>query len=87
MIYAFKPKKQKRVLKYQTSKILRDMLREVVESGSAYRANIKGVNVSGKTGTAQFAADGKYHKERMALHLRALHLDRYAFLHQYHQDY
>ena len=64
VIYAFKPKKQKRVLKYQTSKILRDMLREVVESGSAYRANIKGVNVSGKTGTAQFAADGKYHKER-----------------------
>ena len=40
------------------------MLKEVVQSGSAFRANIKGLDVSGKTGTAQYAESGKYHKER-----------------------
>tara|TARA_B100002051_G_scaffold50549_1_gene45644 strand:- start:10167 stop:12056 length:1890 start_codon:yes stop_codon:yes gene_type:complete len=64
IIYSFKPKKEKRVLKYQTTKIIRDMLKEVVQTGSAFRANIKGLNVSGKTGTAQFAESGKYHNER-----------------------
>ena len=40
------------------------MLKEVVETGSAYRAEVKGIDVSGKTGTAQFAENGKYHKKR-----------------------
>ena len=64
IIYSFKPKKEKRVLKYKTTKIIRDMLKEVVQTGSAFRANIKGLDVSGKTGTAQYAESGKYHKKR-----------------------
>ena len=41
------------VLNEETSKDLRYMLRAVIEIGSGKRADIKGLNVIGKTGTAQ----------------------------------
>ena len=63
-IYLHKKSEAKRVLKFLTTKKLREMLKNVVETGSAYRANIKGIDVSGKTGTAQFAENGKYHDKR-----------------------
>ena len=49
------------VLSEKTSKQMRHMLRGVVEIGSGKRANIKGYNVIGKTGTAQMQDDrGRY---------------------------
>ena len=53
-----------RVLRYETSKKMRRMLRTVVERG-AKRARIKGVSVSGKTGTAQKVVNGKYSKNNI----------------------
>jgi cell division protein FtsI (penicillin-binding protein 3) len=50
------------VLEEKTSESLKPMLRAVVDIGSGKRANIKGLNVIGKTGTAQMqdAQTGKY---------------------------
>jgi len=67
VVYDHKAEKNTRVLKYQTTKKIRKMLREVVETGSAYRAEVKGIDVSGKTGTAQFAENGRYHKKRFVV--------------------
>jgi cell division protein FtsI/penicillin-binding protein 2 len=53
-----------RVLRYETSKKMRRMLQTVVERG-AKRARIKGVSVSGKTGTAQKVINGKYSKKNI----------------------
>ena len=51
----------KRIISYNTSKSMRDLLRLVVVEGSGKRANIMGYEVAGKTGTAQkLSDDGKY---------------------------
>lgn len=50
-----------RVISYNTSKDMRDLLRLVVTDGSGRRANILGYEVAGKTGTAnKLAGNGKY---------------------------
>jgi cell division protein FtsI (penicillin-binding protein 3) len=51
-----------RVLSPETSETLRHMLRAVVEIGSGKRADIKGLNVIGKTGTAEMQdpLNGRY---------------------------
>lgn len=50
-----------RVLSYNTSKNMRDLLRLVVTDGSGKRANVLGYEVAGKTGTAnKLSAAGKY---------------------------
>ena len=51
----------KRIISYNTSKSMRDLLRLVVVEGSGKRANVKGYEVAGKTGTAlKLSDDGKY---------------------------
>ncbi len=51
----------KRVLSYNTSKSMRDLLRLVVLKGSGKRANVLGYEVAGKTGTAnKLSENGKY---------------------------
>lgn len=51
----------KRVLSYNTSKSMRDLLRLVVVKGSGKRANVLGYEVAGKTGTAnKLSENGKY---------------------------
>lgn len=50
-----------RVISYNTSKQMRDLLRLVVTNGSGKRANVLGYEVAGKTGTAnKLSANGKY---------------------------
>ena len=63
LIYKGKQRKGDRVLRYETSKKMRKILKVVLERG-AKRARIEGVNVSGKTGTAQFPAKGGYDEHR-----------------------
>lgn len=50
-----------RVVSYNTSKAMRELLRNVVTDGSGRRANIAGYEIAGKTGTAnKLSENGKY---------------------------
>ncbi len=58
-----KPIKIRRVLSEQTAQTMRTFLQTVVEVGSGKRAQIKGFNVAGKTGTAEkLSKEGGYAK-------------------------
>ena len=58
-----KPVKIRRVISEETSKTMRALLQSVVETGSGKRAQIKGYNVAGKTGTAEkLSKEGGYAK-------------------------
>ncbi len=58
-----KPVEIRHVLSKQTSQDMRELLQTVVEEGSGKRAQIKGYNVAGKTGTAEkLSQDGGYGK-------------------------
>ena len=52
------------VLSEETAVWLRNAMREVILRGTGKRANVQGVSVSGKTGTAQIAEKGKYLEHR-----------------------
>ncbi|NVM03107.1 MAG: hypothetical protein HWN67_12265 [Candidatus Helarchaeota archaeon] len=65
-----------RVIKKSTAKRLQDILRNVVKKGTGFRVNIFGLEVAGKTGTAEkagmgniswFAAFAPYRDARIAL--------------------
>lgn len=55
-----KPQKQIRVISKETSLKMRQLLRLVVTKGTASKANIKGYEVGGKTGTAEKNINGHY---------------------------
>ena len=58
-----KPIKIRRVLKEETAQTMKKVLQSVVENGSGKRAQIKGYNVAGKTGTAEkLSKEGGYGK-------------------------
>jgi len=48
-----KPRMLNRVISYDTSKQITEMMEKVVESGTGKKASISGYSVAGKTGTAQ----------------------------------
>lgn len=52
-----------RVASLQSCATMRDLMREVVEDGTATWANVPGFEVAGKTGTAQKAIAGKGYEE------------------------
>ncbi len=56
-----KAKNGHRVISFNTSKAMRQLMRLVVTDGSGRRANVRGYEVGGKTGTAnKLSANGKY---------------------------
>jgi len=56
------PKISRRVLSEHTSEQMRPLLRDVVLYGSGKKADVKGYEVGGKTGTANKTLNGKYLK-------------------------
>lgn len=59
------PKISKRVMSEQTSEQMRPLLRDVVLYGSGKKAEVKGYEVGGKTGTANKNTKGKYAEKRV----------------------
>ena len=53
----------KRVIKEQTSMTMRKLLRLSTENGSSRKANVDGLLVGGKTGTAEKILHGRYNKK------------------------
>ncbi|MDZ5762033.1 FtsI superfamily peptidoglican synthase [Candidatus Cyrtobacter comes] len=52
-----------KVLKKETSLIMRKLMRLAVEKGSVKKADVEGYNVAAKSGTAEKIIDGKYSKD------------------------
>jgi len=60
IIFSGKPEYIRRVASRQTMATMREMLRLTVESGTATRANVLGMSIAGKTGTAQKVTEKGY---------------------------
>ncbi len=60
VIKSFQPQVVDRVISRDTARRVAKILTGVVERGTAPKAKIEGVQVAGKTGTAQKVIDGKY---------------------------
>ena len=58
------PDSIRRVMKRETARKLRPAFEQAVESGTATEAQIEGLRVAGKTGTALQVTDGHYTKEQ-----------------------
>ena len=58
---------RRRVVSEETARIMRTLLRNVVESdeGTGTAARIEGYDVGGKTGTSRVHEDGRYHEDRL----------------------
>ena len=60
VVESFEPNILRQAISRETSDEMRWMLRKVVEEGTGKRANLKGYQVGGKTGTAQKLINGSY---------------------------
>lgn len=61
--FSAKPQIVRRVISSETAKTLTSMLRGVVERGTGIEARVPGLNIAGKTGTAQQVIEGVYSKQ------------------------
>jgi len=62
VVYRVSRKEIRRVISFETAKLVEDMLLSVVEKGTGKKAAIPGVRVAGKTGTAQVPGKEGYRK-------------------------
>ncbi len=62
----------KRVLKPQTSRDMRYLMRLNVEKGTATKANVSGYYIGGKTGTAEKVVNGHYSKHKVLTDFMAI---------------
>ena len=53
-----------KVFNNDTSLMIRDMMKDVVKNGYGRKANIRGYNIGGKTGTAERIKNGKYDRKK-----------------------
>ena len=60
LVYDFKPKEIRRVISFETSEILRNLLGGAVKNGTGKKAYSELVSIGGKTGTSQKLIDGRY---------------------------
>jgi len=63
-LWRHEPDSIRRVMTPETARTLRPAFEQAVESGTATEAQIEGLRVAGKTGTALQVADGDYTKEQ-----------------------
>lgn len=63
-IEEIEPQEIRRVISAETAGVLRDMLVQVVDSGTGRSAQVSGMKIAGKTGTSQQLFDGAYSKEK-----------------------
>jgi cell division protein FtsI (penicillin-binding protein 3) len=66
--FVLSPKSQNattRLISSQTSTQMRKLMRKVIEVGTGKEADIKGITIIGKTGTAEKIVDGKYNRKKM----------------------
>src|SRR6202012_4492692 len=62
----------KRVIKPETSEMMRYLMRLSVEKGTAEKADVKGYYIGGKTGTADKVINGRYSKTKVLTDFMAL---------------
>ncbi len=62
LIEEFSPKPIRKVISESTSSIMRKLLSEVVNRGTAQQASLGFISIGGKTGTSQKLVDGSYSK-------------------------
>ena len=66
--YKYSPKLRNRIYPARVAQVMREILRLVVEEGTAKRAKRKTVSIGGKTGTAQKIVNGRYsHSNHIAV--------------------
>ena len=78
-----RPLWSRRIVSSKTSRILRDLMRRVVQKGTGKRANAKGYRVGGKTGTAEKVRRGGYRRKALLSSFVAafpMNRPRYALL-------
>jgi cell division protein FtsI (penicillin-binding protein 3) len=70
----------RRVITEETSETMRELMHSVVERGTGKRARVPGLEVGGKTGTAEKVEKGHYSKDVLTTFLAAFPIDEPRFL-------
>jgi cell division protein FtsI (penicillin-binding protein 3) len=71
---------RRRVISKEASAAMRDLMRQVVERGTGKRAQVPGIALGGKTGTAEKVEHGRYTKRVLTTFLAAFPIDEPRFL-------
>lgn len=68
ILYKGKPPPQRKIFQQETIDKMKEILKDVVEKGTGTNAKIEGIEICGKTGTAQkVTIDGKYSSEKIVV--------------------